>query len=72
MRGDEYVLVILNYYSDSPDPWKKYQDEMDISTKEAMAPYYSVKKVSFLPFSIKLHRENSSLRPSGHVWGYIP
>ena len=23
-------------------------------------------------FGIKLHRENSSLRPSGHAWGYIP
>ena len=23
-------------------------------------------------FSLKLHRENSSLRPSGHVWGCIP
>ena len=23
-------------------------------------------------FSIKLHRDNSSLRPSGYIWGYIP
>ena len=23
-------------------------------------------------FGIKLHRENSSLRPSGHAWGFSP